>query len=461
MRILGSPATADSPATLVTPNVAGDTEILVTLVANDGVNNSLPVTAGMTVSRMNLVPVARARAPSFTQVNRVVTLESGGSFDPEGGALTYLWEQVSPPTPVLLSAQAAENANPTFTMPNVAAVTFRLTVTDVEGAVSPNLAEVVIRRGGNTTRDVAGILLVSEPPVVLVGQTVTLTVYAYDPDGEPLTLTWEPNTFGFGYGSAGLPYPPVTPLPSTEYGVYRATAVPTLPQFQFGYFVRVCDGRETGGATACARVQDGGTTHVRASASVATTQPVLSPTKQTVREGERVTLVATLNGQTNPQYSVTPRGGANVPYPFEVSSDRLTVTFTAPATDVPTWVAVDLDTGAAAGASPGAAAGVSVLPINPPVVTASAVLGDDGVVTLTADGTYDVDGDTLTYSWEVSGRGLDVDLDAQSAATPARRTFTPPVLQAETEFIFTLTVGDGFREVMETVRLDVTAGFVG
>src|SRR5690606_43370 len=79
----------------------------------------------------------------------------------------------------------------------------------------------------------------------------------------------------------------------------------------------------------------------------------------------------------------------------------------------------------------------------------------DGVVgqlvTLDATGSTDLDGDTLTYSWTLSGpTGTTATLDDDTSATP---TFTPDLAGAYTAI---LTVSDGTYSATDTVTITVT-----
>ncbi|NIV29341.1 MAG: hypothetical protein GWN58_07480, partial [Anaerolineae bacterium] len=63
----------------------------------------------------NQPPVADAGTPQTVHTG-TVTLHGSGSYDPDGDALTYLWEQTGG-TPVTLSDPTAES--PTFDSPLV------------------------------------------------------------------------------------------------------------------------------------------------------------------------------------------------------------------------------------------------------------------------------------------------------------------------------------------------------
>jgi hypothetical protein len=97
----------------------------------------------VTVENINHLPAANAGNSRTVGTKAPVTLDGSQSSDPDGDALTYQWTQVGGPQ-VLLSPNAS-TVTPSFVAPAFPTqLTFNLVVTDVWGAASTNLSQVVI-----------------------------------------------------------------------------------------------------------------------------------------------------------------------------------------------------------------------------------------------------------------------------------------------------------------------------
>lgn len=132
---LADSAAVLSSATLVNPLFTADVAgvYVLSLVVNDGLVNSDPVTVAVTASALNLPPVANAGAEQVVAVGAPVTLSGSASTDPNGDTLTYQWSLTTRPN---LSTAALTNPNtvgPTFTPDLAGFYVATLTVNDGKG----------------------------------------------------------------------------------------------------------------------------------------------------------------------------------------------------------------------------------------------------------------------------------------------------------------------------------------
>ncbi len=137
----------------------------------------------------NTAPVVDAGADQTVAAGDTVELIAEAS-DSDGEVATMIWEQVSGPrTPLTVVDQASGHYR--FIAPNTgvdttAAMQFRLTASDDQGAASSDTMMVTVSR-------------VNQKPVVNTGNlrtvsddaTVTLGATAYDPDGEIISFLWQ------------------------------------------------------------------------------------------------------------------------------------------------------------------------------------------------------------------------------------------------------------------------------
>jgi hypothetical protein len=93
----------------------------------------------------NRPPVAEAGPTQEVSPGTLVELDGGGSRDPDGGELTYLWKQSSGPEEVSLSGATTER--PSFTPRRHGVYVFRLVVNDGTYDSAPDFTEVRVEAG--------------------------------------------------------------------------------------------------------------------------------------------------------------------------------------------------------------------------------------------------------------------------------------------------------------------------
>ena len=124
-------------------------------------------------------PIAEAGDDQTVILGSEVSFDGSGSYDPDGGELTYLWEFGTDSEP------ATSNAEKPFCIYSRGGTkTVRLTVTDVEGVSRSDTATVTVY---NPPVADAG-----DDQTVILGSEVSFDGSgSYDPDGGELTYLWE------------------------------------------------------------------------------------------------------------------------------------------------------------------------------------------------------------------------------------------------------------------------------
>ncbi len=169
------------------PDVAAGEVLTFLLTVTDSANNTDTDEVQVAVSLSNQPPTAAAGADQTVEEGETVTLNGSGS-DPEGGTLSYQWEQTAG---AAVSLSNATSASCSFTAPDVAAaggvLTFRLTVSDSAGLTSTDEVQVTVSFVNQApTADAGADQTVEE------GDTVALNGSgSSDPEGDTLTYQWE------------------------------------------------------------------------------------------------------------------------------------------------------------------------------------------------------------------------------------------------------------------------------
>ncbi|MDC0715096.1 Ig-like domain-containing protein [Stigmatella sp. ncwal1] len=138
----------------------------------------------------NRPPTLTGPAANLTTVDALQSISlSVAATDPDGDALTYVWTQVSPASPVGTFSSASA-ATTDWTAPEVGATgpfTLRVAVSDGRGGSVQGSVDITVQK---VNRPPSVVATISAPTSLIAGTTGTFSINATDPDGDPLTYSW-------------------------------------------------------------------------------------------------------------------------------------------------------------------------------------------------------------------------------------------------------------------------------
>lgn len=176
------------PEPFFKPDVAG--EYAFDLAVSDGASSSVPDRIVVTASAGNAPPDARAGRDRTALLGSPISLDGGGSQEPEGTALSYLWSLAStPPGSRLTDADLAgkDGPRPSFTPDVVGPYVLRLQAGDGALTSADTVQVVAVHAGSAGPFGEAGPDRAFRP-----GVEASLQSNSSDPDNvpSPLRLTW-------------------------------------------------------------------------------------------------------------------------------------------------------------------------------------------------------------------------------------------------------------------------------
>lgn len=357
----------------------------------------------------NTPPVADAGSDQTVDVGQVVTLNGSGSSDADGDSLTFRWEIIVSP-----SGSAAALSDPTAVMPSFVAEVpgdFVIALVVNDGTVDSPPDDVVIVTAPGNTPPVADA---GPDQTVALGSTVQLDgTGSSDADGDTLTFFWTLSSLP--PGSSAVLSDPTSPMP-------------TLVADVAGNYVveLIVDDGQAGSLPDFVTITTDNTPPVADAGSDQTvavnTTVMLNGAGSSDADGDPLTY----------SWSLTPPAGSTA-----VLSDPTAINPTFVADIAGTYIAQlivndgsvnslpDTTTISTSNTQPVADAGVDQ------------TVDVDTTVQLDGSGSFDVDGDALTYSWSFSVNPGTASLSDPGSVNP---TFIPDV---EGLYVVQLIVNDG------------------
>ena len=430
------------------PSIAGDYQYKLTVEDTNKARHSATVTIAVTEP-----PVVQfsARPSPNVRPGQEVQLSGDGSYDPEGGPLTYSWKQIIPADLDQMVGVELRDRNlqvATFTAPNIVAnLIFEVTVADVKG--STTTARITVN--------------VNTPPVakpghnrvVNINSPVTLVGAAEDLDtGHVKAMTYAWSVTSAPSDNAGSSASSTTGTPSSK--VMLATPVENgKPQPHKGTFTPTVTGDYvfTLTVTDPGRLSHSDTMKVKA---VRESENLL-PTNVSALPGYRSIDISWNSVSIATGYEVQVgevEDGGEIGYK-SYTTTALTHRVENLADGTRYYYRVRMTNADGVGPWSAVASVVTSTPANRiPVANAGADQTVEAGASVTLDGSAssDRDGDTLTYSWKQRS-GPTVTL---SGADTVRATFTAPSSAAKLRFRLTVTDEHGSRD-RNAVIITVTA----
>ena len=177
-------STSIAKPSFTTPEVSQDTQLIFTLIVNDGKTDSSIDQVVVTVRKSNKSPIANAGNDQTINEKSTVTLDGSLSFDPEGNPITYKW---TAPEEITLNSSSIQK--PTFVAPEVTQDTryiFTLVVNDGTMDSAIDQVVIIVKQVNKAPIANAGVdQIVNEGSLVSLDASASL-----DPDSDNLIYSW-------------------------------------------------------------------------------------------------------------------------------------------------------------------------------------------------------------------------------------------------------------------------------
>ncbi|AIW22006.1 chitinase [Vibrio coralliilyticus] len=140
----------------------------------------------------NRAPVAAAGADVSVTGPASVVLDGNSSSDSDGSVASYAWEQLSGTSVSLTGANTAQASFDVAEVAQTETLTFKLTVTDNEGATGTDTVVVTVQAKDTGPVNTAPVAAVSAPATANAGDVVVVDASgSSDADNDTLTYSWD------------------------------------------------------------------------------------------------------------------------------------------------------------------------------------------------------------------------------------------------------------------------------
>ena len=410
---LAALSSATSAKPTFTADLAGT--YTVSLVVNDGKDNSPAATSSVFSSVSNSAPVANGGANQSVTVGSVVTLDGTASSDANRDSLTYKWSLSNVPAGSGATLSSVISPNPKFTADLAGTYTAILIVND--GKADSLSSVVIVTASGANSAPVANAGVAQS---VKLNDTVTLDGTASsDANNDFITYKWTLVT---------------RPTGSTAVLSSATSSKPTFKADVSGTYVAsliVNDGKVDSAAAA-----------TTISVSSANADPIANAgNNQNVTVGTTVTLDGTNSSDANRDQLTyrwvlvsKPTGSAAVL--TNPTSAKPVFVADLVGTYVSSLIVNDGRVDSTTVSTTVTATVVNAVPVANAGTNQSVILG---TITLDGSASSDANGDALTYKWVLLNKPTNSNA-ALSSTTSAKPTFNADIAGV---YVFTLQVNDG------------------
>ncbi|MCG3732808.1 glycosyl hydrolase family 18 protein [Vibrio cincinnatiensis] len=140
---------------------------------------------------VNRDPIANAGVAQIVIGPATVTLDGSASKDSDGTIVGYQWQQLSGPTVTLTNANSAQASFTIGEVTETEVLTFKLTVTDDEGAMGSATVQITVKATDGEVENTPPVASISAPSQVNAGDIVVIDASASsDVDQDTLTFSW-------------------------------------------------------------------------------------------------------------------------------------------------------------------------------------------------------------------------------------------------------------------------------